>query len=152
MHGGDGFHQFPLSSRRHRRDSDAGGPVSGMGLDQSLAGHRRRRGPFMWRPFGHRRFDPILFYCLLSVHTRTHTHTRALGLSWLLSLIFCLILFAVVRSLMLSTGDDLEVRRYDRLTSLSVEDAPLKCYSRVQPGTFWSESRISWVCSGVERL
>ena len=38
---------------------------------------------------------------------------------------------------MLSTGDDFEVRHYDRLTPLTVENSPLGCYSQVQPGE-WS--------------
>lgn len=40
----------------------------------------------------------------------------------------------IVRSLMLSTGDEFEIRRYERLTSLTVEQNPLKDYSQVQPG------------------
>ena len=63
------------------------------------------------------------------------------GIFALTSSNFILSIFTVVRSLMLSTGDDLEVRHYDRLTPLTVETSSIQCYSNVQPGSL-AKNRI----------
>lgn len=61
----------------------------------------------------------------------------------------------LVRELMISTGEEVEVRNYKRLTELVVQDEAVRSLERVQPGdciVCFSKQQIYAVSQGLEQL